>query len=310
MSPEALQERLAALAAEKVPFSGKGRTQKRLLRLMEVGREDLTLAKLVEAHWDAIAILAEAGRIPVQGALYAVWAAGMPGTQLTLVREGEPWLLRGEKAFCSGSTLVERALITLSEPDGQLMDLDVAGNRQRIGFDASFWKTTAFAGTKTAHGMFRDVPVSAGALVGEAGWYLTRAGFWHGALGPAACWAGGAAGLVDYAKRQKRNDAHTLAHVGAMDAAVWAMRTYLANAGAEVDADWNNAVKAQERALTVRHLVEQACTEVLRRFARAYGPAPLAANEAVGRRYAELDLFVRQSHAERDLEVLGRMVLG
>jgi hypothetical protein len=30
--------------------------------------------------------------------------------------------------------------------------------------------------------------------------------------------------------------------------------------------------------------------------------------EEVGRRYQELDLYVRQSHAERDLEVLGRLV--
>jgi hypothetical protein len=60
------------------------------------------------------------------------------------------------------------------------------------------------------------------------------------------------------------------------------------------------------RALEVRHLVEQLCTDALRRFARALGPAPLAKNADVARRYKELDLFLRQSHAERDLEALGR----
>lgn len=59
------------------------------------------------------------------------------------------------------------------------------------------------------------------------------------------------------------------------------------------------------RALTVRHLVEQACTDILRRLARAYGPHPLAMEEDVSRRYQELDLYLRQSHAERDLESLG-----
>ena len=63
-----------------------------------------------------------------------------------------------------------------------------------------------------------------------------------------------------------------------------------------------------QRALTVRHLVEQACTEVLRRLARAYGPHPLAMDEDVSRRYQELDLYLRQSHAERDLEALGKSI--
>jgi len=63
-----------------------------------------------------------------------------------------------------------------------------------------------------------------------------------------------------------------------------------------------------QRALTVRHLVEQACTEVLRRLPRAYGPHPLAMDEDVSRRYQELDLYLRQSHAERDLEALGKSI--
>jgi hypothetical protein len=32
-------------------------------------------------------------------------------------------------------------------------------------------------------------------------------------------------------------------------------------------------------------------------------------DETIAKRYAELDLYVRQSHAERDLEALGAVVL-
>lgn len=62
------------------------------------------------------------------------------------------------------------------------------------------------------------------------------------------------------------------------------------------------------RALQVRHLIEQACTDTLKRFARCMGPGPLAKSADIARRYAELDLFLRQSHAERDLEALGRQI--
>jgi alkylation response protein AidB-like acyl-CoA dehydrogenase len=142
-------------------------------------------------------------------------------------------------------------------------------------------------------------------VVGESGYYLDRNGFWHGACGPAACWAGGAAGLLHWAMEQKRDDPHTLSHLGAMQAAVWSMQAALKVAGEEIDAEWGDKKAGQVRALSVRHAIEQSCTDVLRRLVRAHGPYPLAMNEAIGRRYQELDLYVRQSHAERDLEVLG-----
>jgi hypothetical protein len=43
---------------------------------------------------------------------------------------------------------------------------------------------------------------------------------------------------------------------------------------------------------------------VLDHFARATGPALLAFDEAVSQRFAELTLYIRQCHAERDLQAL------
>jgi hypothetical protein len=80
------------------------------------------------------------------------------------------------------------------------------------------------------------------------------------------------------------------------------MAACLDAAGREIDAGEGDGIV---RALTVRHLVEQACTDVLRRLPRAYGPFPLAMDAEFLRRYEELDLYLRQSHAERDLEALG-----
>jgi predicted permease len=54
------------------------------LGLCELGREDLALARLVEAHTDAVAILAEASRAPVPGCLYGVWAAEAAGQPILI----------------------------------------------------------------------------------------------------------------------------------------------------------------------------------------------------------------------------------
>ena len=305
MMREQLLERLRFLIKDPMPLPGGGDTPSRHRRLMAVGRADLSLARLAEAHWDAVAILCEAGREPAPNIVYGVWASEKPGLSLSLEQQGEGYVVWGKKMFCSGSGLVDRALVTLNTPEQQLVDIDMKANINEIQFEESDWKTAAFGETKTATVVFNGARVCRQDLIGDSEWYLQRPGFWHGACGPAACWAGGAAGLLDYATHQSRNDPHTLAHLGAIHASVWALESYLDSAGRQIDATARDRERAMIRALTVRHLVEQACTDILRRLARAYGPHPLAMEEDVSRRYQELDLYLRQSHAERDLESLG-----
>jgi uncharacterized protein (UPF0264 family) len=58
----------------------------------------------------------------------------------------------------------------------------------------------------------------------------------------------------------------------------------------------------------VRSTVERAATEVVDRVGRALGPAPLAHDGRHAGLVADLAVYVRQEHAERDLEALGRDV--
>jgi len=82
----------------------------------------------------------------------------------------------------------------------------------------------------------------------------------------------------------------------------------LGQAGDEIDGAPCDARTGQVRALQLRHLIEQMGTEILQRFSRAYGPFPLSMDEKTARRYQEAALYMRQSHAERDLESLGRLM--
>jgi hypothetical protein len=55
--------------------------------------------------------------------------------------------------------------------------------------------------------------------------------------------------------------------------------------------------------------VADAVERTLTQVGHALGPAPLAFDEEHARRVADLQLYVRQHHAERDLAALGRAVL-
>lgn len=283
------------------PLPGHGRTPDRLRFLFEIGRRNLSLARLAEAHWDAVAILAEAGHKVAPNKIYGVWAAEAPGRSLHLCGD----TLSGKKAFCSGAGMIDRALVTVVRPEHQLIDVDL--DQAGLEFDRSEWHTRAFHETSTCTVTFNAIRICNDDLVGPAGFYLGRPGFWNGACGPAACWAGGAAGLVDWAANETRSDPHTLAHFGAMRADLWALQNLLDAAGTAIDRCPMDGLGAQIRALRVRHLVELHATDILRRLARAYGPHPLAFDEAVATRYQELDLYLRQSHAERDLQALGEL---
>ncbi|GAC1305527.1 MAG: acyl-CoA dehydrogenase family protein [Steroidobacteraceae bacterium] len=296
-------EGFAMAEAAQLPAPGAGATPQRHRALCAWGKDDLSFARIAEAHTDAIAILAECEHSPRAGALYGVWASDAPPSRVSCERLGSgDWRIEGIKPFCSGAAFVDAALVTAHHSEGLfLFDLPIRGSRVLV--QPTAWVSPAFADTATTAVKFDSLIVPDAYRLGGAGWYLSRPGFWHGAIGPAACWAGGAISLVEAATRLDRRDPHTRAHVGALQAIGWGLNAVLEQAGREIDDNPNDtSATPRVRALKVRHLIERACTETLDRFGRATGPHLLAYDVHVVRQHLALTLYIRQCHGERDLE--------
>jgi len=299
---EARLEGFATSTISQIPLPGSGSTPGRHHALARWGAVDLSFARMAEAHTDAVAILAECARPALSSGLYGVWASDAPPSRLTCERlsSGE-WRIDGIKHFCGGASIVDAALVTAHHADGVFL-FDLPIKLSSVGIRASAWASPAFADTSTASVQFEAIVVPDGNRLGEPGWYLSRPGFWHGSIGPAACWAGGAQSLIDAAARLSRRDAHSRAHLGALQASAWGLNAILEQAGREIDADPRDASgTSRTRALKVRHLIERACTEVLDRFGRATGPHLLAYDAQIVRQHQALSLYIRQCHGERDL---------
>ncbi len=102
---------------------------------------------------------------------------------------------------------------------------------------------------------------------------------------------------------------HALAHLGAVDIALRTARAALAQAAQEIDADPGDPRgEGPPRTLRVRALTEAVATNVLARTGRALGAGPLSHDEAHSRAVADLTVYLRQHHAERDLARLGDLV--
>ncbi len=284
-----------------LPVPGRGETGHRLRALYDIAFEDLELAKLVEADADARAIAAELDYLLPSGT-FGVWASDGPASRLSAVRDGDAWALSGQKQYCTGAGMVSHALVTAHGSEGPLL-LCVETGTLGARADFSAWQTPVFEATRTATVTF-DETVTLRAVVGRPNEYLDRPGFWGGALSVAACWAGGAAGLAhEFMQRWPRDDAHSLAHEGALHAVAWELQVIIEAAGAQFDrAPREGAVLAG----IVRHRIEQLASEVIQRVLRAGGPGPLTHDARLGERLYGLQLFIRQHHAERDMEALGR----
>ena len=147
--------------------------------------------------------------------------------------------------------------------------------------------------------------------MGDAGWYLERPGFAWGGIGVAAVWFGGAAaaaGLLWSTARTRRPDQVALLHLGACDVVLDGALTALTHAATAIDEGRADGEEGRLLAARVRAQVASAAEEVLTRVGHALGPGPLALDPEHAGRVADLTLYLRQHHAERDLAALGALV--
>jgi alkylation response protein AidB-like acyl-CoA dehydrogenase len=300
---------IAAGRGAMLPKPGSGDTPARFVALANWATRDLSLARLVEGHVDALAILEEAGLEPDSGATYGVWAARQRagGTTARLTADG--WRLTGEKPFCSGSTRIDRALVTAECEDGyRLFDVPVAENVTAV--HAGSWPAVGMADSLSETLEFGGPPVPRSCAVGPPEFYLERPGFWFGATGVAACWYGGARGLVQGVLRGigPHPSELVLAELGHAVAHIDLMRRAIDSAAREIDCDpRDGAGDAKRRAMVIRHAVHHAAQQVLVHAASAGGARPFCLDAEQAQRVADLYVYLAQYHGPQDANVLGHM---
>ncbi|WP_373801030.1 acyl-CoA dehydrogenase [Delftia acidovorans] len=318
LSPSDQLALLVAQSADRLPLPGRGHTLQRWRALAEVAAHSLGLAKLYEGHTDALAILSELqADLATEGLRWAVWCAEPPGervqataaspdaTQRTALQAGSAVRLSGHKPWCSGARAVDRALVSGWLADGQRCLIAVTMDQPGIRRDDSHWQAVGMAASASADVHFDG---ATGVLVGAPGQYLSRPGFHHGGAGVAACWYGAAARIASHLLQAaiQGGDPHRLAHLGALDVSLGSAASLLREAAADIDARPSDpCLLAVSRA---RLAVEAAAEDVLRRVPRAIGPGPLCKNKSLALLMADLPVFIRQSHAERDQAALGRLL--
>ncbi|WP_322880651.1 acyl-CoA dehydrogenase family protein [Pandoraea sputorum] len=299
---------------DALPYPGGGDTRSRWRMLADIGSVDLCLAKLFESHTDALAIFHELRDATPAGpvGMCAVWCSEPPTARVTLTpceRDGREVTLTGTKAWCSGARHVRSALV--SAWDGEtpcLVFVDLAqAQTGRIEVEPKEWHAIGMACTQSFDVTFHEARAH---RVGAPGAYLSRPGFHHGGAGIAACWYGAAAGIADVVRETmsgRSDDPHALAHMGVIDVALVQAASVLRETAQMIDA--HPEAPSLHHVRRARLSVEACAETVLRHAPRAVGPGPMCRNARFAQLLADLPVFIRQSHAERDLAELGQSVV-
>ncbi|MBC7725249.1 MAG: acyl-CoA dehydrogenase family protein [Burkholderiaceae bacterium] len=305
----ALARRLGATA----PVPGGGDTAHLWQSLATIAAADVTAARVAEPHLDALAILHQARGVDLptiaagEHSTWGVFAAEGAGSRLAATRSGDGWCLSGTKPWCSLAGMLTHALVTAttSASRRRLFAVDLRHPGVRPGPDA--WVARGLVAVPSGPVAFDEVPA---VPVGDDGWYLDRPGFAWGGTGVAAVWWGAAAGI---ARRllgaPRRSDRIAELLIGSVDLALHAGGLALAAAAAEIDSPHAEGGGERMLALRTRAIVARGAEDVLRLAGHALGPAPLALEDDHARRVADLTLYLRQHHAERDEADLGATLL-
>jgi alkylation response protein AidB-like acyl-CoA dehydrogenase len=298
--------RLARVLSPRGADTGR-RTWPLLSTLATLGSVDLSTARAVEPHLDAQAILAQAELGPETAppeAAWGVYAADPPGTDLRAELRDGSWALTGTKPWCSLPEQVSHALVTARAGSApQLFAVSLRDDTVRT--EVAAWRPNGLRQVSTGSVHFTGTVAQP---VGPPGWYLERPGFAWGGIAVAAVWFGGAAALAGAlwrAAAHREPDQIALMHLGACDAELFGALTALRHAATVIDSGALSGDQAGLLAARVRAVVAATAEHVLTTVGHALGPGPLSFDDAHLTRVADLTLYLRQHHAERDLARLG-----
>ena len=274
--------------------------------LLICGGIDLPLGRLVEGHVNAARLIFTFGEAPLSekvaedirsGHLIAIWNTERPNTPLRFVADRGRLVLQGEKFFASGVGHVDRAVVSVIDPEG-------AGRLAYIKLDQAnipheWWELAAMRASATGSITLNGIEVEPSDIFGTDGDYGREPDFSAGAWRTLAVQAGGLrhlahvtrAHLLNTAQHeadpQKLRFATLVAHC--QTAELWVERCAQALDGRDIAAD-----QAVLLVNTARLAVTEAAEACISLVKQAIGARAFMPGNPAEKLLRDLDFYLRQ----------------
>jgi alkylation response protein AidB-like acyl-CoA dehydrogenase len=278
------------------------------LRLL--GRTDLSLGRLYEAHVNAAVLVHRYGSAAQlsafaadlhAGHLFALWVTAIPALRLTPISGG--FRLTGNPQFCSAGGFAMRALVLAN--DGETGDRLVLIDAKAAVPEGEAAPLHGMRLTATRP-MCLDGVIGEDALIGVAGDYLREPLFSAGAWRTSAVTAGGLEALVQETAQQlvaRRRHAHPhqLARLGEMLMAQGAAVMWAEAAARCAEAPERPTDAVLARVSLARLAIEKACLDVISLVQRSLGLSCMLTTNPVEQQIRDLATYLRQPAADEAL---------
>jgi len=293
--------------------------------LRAVAAADGSVGRIFDGHLNGVERLAALAPEPLRAReleavaagelLLGVWGADpVPGEgqPARLVETETGLVLKGVKTFCSGATGLDRALVTVRDPDGAprppllaYVDLNSGG----IEVDRSWFRGLGMRASESPRVVFQGARVLA--ILGEPGELVREPYVARDAVRTTVTWAGMADLAVETAleilaakSSGREPDEIVSLAAGRMLAARYTMDRWLEYAAWQADDDSEKSLASFSTSL--RAAVAESCREILDEAARACGSHPFAIASPLDRARRDLELFLLQHRLDPALARVGR----
>jgi alkylation response protein AidB-like acyl-CoA dehydrogenase len=275
-----------------------------------LGEASLAVARLYEAHVNALQLICRYGRESLvtraardaaAGHLFALWVTDPPEDGL---RIGPDFTLHGAKAFCSGAGVATCALVTAASTAGAQMLVVALEPETRVM--PSHIKLAGMRAAITGSVNFSGMQVAAEDLLGEAGDYLREPVFSAGAWRGAAAALGGLKALMhlhraEILHRHRDADPHQQARFGQVVMAYETAYLWMRQAALHgcLEDDTAEAIVAYIN--LARLAVENAALDAMRHTQRSLGLAAFMAGHPAELLCRDLATYLRQPAPDETL---------
>jgi alkylation response protein AidB-like acyl-CoA dehydrogenase len=274
--------------------------------LMFAGQGNLSVGRIVEAHVNALHLIARFGTPAQQqdaeaviddDALFALWVTDDPAAPVRIIRDRGAARLTGRKQFCSAAGHATHALITARDGDGTRMIVQPLGGGEVVA--ALSAPLAGMRASVTGAADFTGCTLTERACLGQPGDYLREPDFSAGAWRASAVAAGGLMAIVDAAIETLRGShriesPHAKARLGEIMIArettrLWARRMACCAEDPTTDADLRVATVGLGRIA-----IEMACLDAIRHVQRSIGLSSFRSGSAIERMCRDLSTYLRQ----------------
>jgi alkylation response protein AidB-like acyl-CoA dehydrogenase len=295
-----------------------------LALLKDVGRSNGAVGRIFEGHINTLFLIhlyADEeqrnywfSQVERYQKLFGVW--NTDGTTGISFRINENSLIiNGEKGFCSGSNLVDYALIggktdrPSASSDWQMVIVPM-NLLEENRIDRESWKPMGMKASVSHTIDFSGIELDLNTLLGHAGDYLKPPYFLGGAIRFAAVQLGMAEAIYNKTLSFLRGlnrleDPFQKMRIGKMAMAIHTGQLWITNAGSEFDA-LKRKVNSHERLIAYANLtrltIESTCLEILELSAKCVGAKGLMAPGDLERWHRDLSYYLRQPAPDATLQ--------